>query len=335
MLSRSTLVAAVAATGFAAGLQTFVAAQSLRKITIAEPAHFVGYIPLYVALDQGLFERRGLDVTNITATGGAHVSALVSGDVWANLGGPESDAMANVGKADPLRAVCNLINRAIIYLCAKKGLAPRSHSDADIAAMLRGKRIAGNRFGGSGDVLLRWYLAKIGLDPKNDVTIVNNADAAVGPLLIKQGQVDVCITQEPQIAYGVEQGVWDEPFFGFPSLGDFPLVVASVRGSTATREPQVVQAFTNGMIDALRVTASNRAVVDAVAHKEFPTLPEAGVKATLDRNYVDHAFSADGFISEKGFALDIDIAVKAGELSKAPAYADLVDMQFVRKAPRR
>lgn len=56
--------------------------EELKKITIAEPVHLTGYLPLYAAIHEGYFEEEGLDVEVVTATGGAHVTTVVSGDAW-------------------------------------------------------------------------------------------------------------------------------------------------------------------------------------------------------------------------------------------------------------
>lgn len=334
-LSRRSLLAGTASAGLLAGLGAPVTAQGLKPIVIAEPVHQVGYLPLYLAIDQGLFAKRGLAVTTITATGGAHVAALISGQVWGNIGGPESDAMANVGKADPLMSIVNVVNRANNYMIARKGLAPKSSSNADIAAMMKGKKIALNRFGGTPDLDGRWYIMRVGLDPKTDVTIINNADTAATPIMVKQGAADIAITTEPQITYGKELGIWDEPYFSFPSLGDYTYSVISVKKSTITGDPKTVQAFTDAMVEALGICAKNRFIVEAVAHREFPTMSQSGLWASLDRTYADHLWSKDGVISEKGYLLDMDVVAKTGEFTKPTPFADVVDMQFVKKTAEK
>jgi NitT/TauT family transport system substrate-binding protein len=288
-----------------------------------------------LAIDQGLFKSRGMDVSLVVATNGAHVTALVSRQVWGNIGGPESDAMANVGKADRLRTICNLVNRANVYVVARKGTGPKSSSNADIAAFLRGKRFALSRYGGTPDLLGRWLVIKVGLDPKTDIEAVKQADSAVVVAMMKNGAVDLAVTQEPFITAGIEQGLWDQPFYSFPSLGDFPFSVVSVRQSTINSEPLVVQAFVDAAVQALRLATNDRSVVEAMTHKEFPTLPPDGVKATLDRIYADNIWSTDGMVSEKGYQLDMDVVAKTGAFTKPVPYADVVDMQFVRKAQQK
>jgi NitT/TauT family transport system substrate-binding protein len=335
--SRRTWIGGAAAAAALLSVRVNVGAQNLKKIVVAEPVHQIGYLPLYMAIDMGLFAKRGLDVSTLTATGGAHVSALVSGGVWANIGGPESDAMANGngnGSNNPLVSICNVVNRANNYMIARKGLVPKSGSPADVAAMMKGKKIALNRYGGTPDVLGRWYIEKLGLNLTSDVTLINNADSSAAPIMVKQGAADIAITVEPQITFGREQGIWDEPYFGFPSLGEYAYSVISIRKSTIASEPQAVQGFVDAMVEALKITAASRSTVETAAHKVFPTLAEAGIKGALDRSYADNLWSKDGVISEKGYLLDMSIVAKSGEFTKTIGYSDVVDMTFVKKHPK-
>src|ERR1700689_4906899 len=167
-LTRRAAVASALAMGSAI-YSPKVFAQGAKSLVLTEPVHNLGYAPVYLAVDQGLFKSRGLDVSLVVATNGAHVTALVSGQVWGNIGGPESDAMANVGKADPLRTICNLVNRANVYVVARKGTGPKSNSNADIATFLKGKRFALSRYGGTPDLLGGWLVITVGLDPRRGI----------------------------------------------------------------------------------------------------------------------------------------------------------------------
>jgi NitT/TauT family transport system substrate-binding protein len=332
-ISRRTVLAGAASTGFAMFAGGHAKAADLKSIVIAEPVHQIGYLPLYMAVTSGAFAKRGLDVKLITATGGAHVTALVSGQVWGNIGGPESDAMANVGKADPLITICNVVARANEYMIAKKGLIGNAMPAAQIREILKGKKYALNRFGGTPDILGRWYLQKMGVDTGRDVTIINQADTAATPLMLRQGAADITITTEPQLTFGREMGVWDEPFFSFPSLGDYAYSTISVRKSTITSDRKTVQAFVDVMRDQLRLVATNRGTVERAVRNEFPTLSPSGVKGALDRMYADSIWSKDGFVSEKSYALDMQIVAKSGEFTKPAPYSEVVDMRFVKMRP--
>src|SRR5271168_953845 len=45
-----------------------VFAQGAKALVLAEPVHNLGYAPVYLAIDQGLFKKRGLDVSLVVAT---------------------------------------------------------------------------------------------------------------------------------------------------------------------------------------------------------------------------------------------------------------------------
>jgi NitT/TauT family transport system substrate-binding protein len=304
----------------------------LKKLVIAEPVHLIGYLPLYLAQREGYFKEQGLDVKVIQATGGTHVTAVISGDAWGVIGGVDSIALGNKGNSDPVTAVCNVVNRANVYLVAKKGIAPASGSDADLKAFLKGKKIVAGRHGGSPNLLTRYLLLRLGLDPDKDVQLVENADAATVVSMLQNGAGQVGNGAEPQISEGVAKGVWGEPFYKFPDLGDFSYSVMSVKKSTITKDPQTVQKFVNAVIKALKTVQSDKALAKKDLKAEFPTLSDSALKASLDRAYADNLWSPDGRISEKAVTNDMGVLVATGIYKGSYSYGTLVDMQFVGKA---
>src|SRR5580765_8645516 len=100
-------------------------AKPVKSLVIAEPVHSVGYAPVYAAIQKGYFAENGLKVEMFTATGGAHVPAVLSGEAWGFIGGPESNAMAAQQKPDDkLVSIVNIVNRANVYMVAKQGTQP-------------------------------------------------------------------------------------------------------------------------------------------------------------------------------------------------------------------
>ena len=308
-----------------------LAEEALRPITVSEPVHLIGYLPLYVAIHEGFFAEEGLDVTVVQATGGAHVTAVVSGDAFAAIGGVDSYNFANQGNADPIRAIVNCVNRANVYLFARKGLAPASDSDADMAEFLRGKVIVAGRYGGSPNVLTRYLVKSVGLDPDTDVVLSENADASTVTAMLQYGQGDIGNGGEPQISEGVTAGIFEEPFVKFPDLGDYAYSVIGVKQSTIDSDPETCEAFVRAMLRALAVVQTDRAVAERVLEKEFPTLTAEGRKAALDRAYEDHLWSEDGFISQQAVDTCMEATIVSGLFDGEYDYDKMVDMQFVEK----
>lgn len=303
--------------------------EKLKKITIAEPVHLTGYLPLYAAIHEGYFEEEGLDVEVVTATGGAHVTTVVSGDAWGNIAGPDSNALANIDSNDPIVSVVNVVNRANVYLMAGGDTPPAGASEEELAAYLEGKTIAAGRYGGSPNLLTRYLIMELGLEPGEDVLLEEPADASAVVSLVENGQADIANGAEPQIYDGIEKGVWNEPFYGFPSLGDYPYSVISVKQSTIDEDPETVQSFVRAITKALKAVDEEEELAMRVLKKEFPTTEEASLQASLDRAYADELWSKDGYITEEATDKTMDVVTKTGVYKGDYKYEELVDMEFV------
>jgi len=228
--------------------------------------------------------------------------------------------------------VVNVVNKANVYLMAAKGTGPASSSPEDLKEFLKGKRIAAGRHGGTPNLVTRYLLISLGLDPEKDVTLEEPADGSTIVSMMQQGLVDVVNGAEPQIADGIAKGVWDEPFYKFPDMGDYSYSVLSVRKSSIEEEPETVQAFVEAVLEALQKVNEDPEFAAEIAAKEFPTLSETDVKSSLDRAYADGLWSADGFISEEALKLDMDVMHATGIFTDPYTYDELIDMQFVNKA---
>ncbi|CAM4430370.1 ABC transporter substrate-binding protein [Paenibacillus typhae] len=305
--------------------------KGLKKLVIAEPLHYTGYLPLYVAQQEGYFEEEGLEVEMLQAAGGAHVTSVVSGDAWGVIGGPESNALANIGNSDPIISVSNVVNRANVYLMAKKGTAPAGGSDEELKAFIEGKKVNAGRHGGTPNLLTQYLLLELGLDPKKDVQLLEPADGSTVVAMVQQGAADIANGAEPQISDGMEKGVWDEPFYKFHDMGDYAYSVLSVKKSTIEKDPETVQKAVNAVVKALKAIQEDQAMAMKVLKAEFPTLSDAAAQAALDRAFEDQLWSPDGIISEEALDKDMNVMIKTGIFKGEYTYGGLVDMQFVNK----
>ena len=308
-----------------------VAEGGLTRLTVAEPVHLIGYLPLYVAIHEGYFAEEGLDVTVVQATGGTHVTAVVSGDAFAVIGGVDSNALANRGNADPIVGIVHCVNRANVYLFARTGLAPDSDSAEDMADFLRGKRIVAGRYGGSPNLLTRYLILQCGLDPDRDVTLMENADASTVTAMLQHGQGDIGNGGEPQISEGITAGIWEEPFVKFPDLGDYAYSIIGVKKSTIENDPDTCRKFVRAMLKALTAVQEDPALAARVLEMEFSTLTEAGRAAARGRAYDDCLWSEDGIITPRAVDMTMTVLAASGLYEGEWAYDQLVDMRFVEE----
>jgi NitT/TauT family transport system substrate-binding protein len=94
------------------------------KLVVSQAFQSLLYLPLYVALDDGLFAKEGLDVTKETAgSASAALSAVLSGSATFSLHGPEWAAIA-ASKGANVHIVANVVGAAAGWVAGARG-APR------------------------------------------------------------------------------------------------------------------------------------------------------------------------------------------------------------------
>jgi NitT/TauT family transport system substrate-binding protein len=323
-MDRRRFLGTAASVGLAAVARPYVANAAAREILVAEPVHSTGYLPLYVGMAKGYFDDAKVSIVTIE-TGSGHTNAVLSGQAFAFIGGPEHDAFAKAKGAE-LRAVVNCVDRGNIYFCAAKGQGP---TGTDWASYMKGKTIAVGPVGGTPNSITRYLLKKWNLDARSDVTLVETANSAT--LAVVRGkQAQVGVATEPFVTQGVKQSVWEEPFYNVPKeLGSYAYSTLNVRLDSIQKDPELVRTFVRGMVKGLQFTYSNPDEASAIAKVQFPTMAQDDLRATLDRSFADQMWSKDGMISKEAWATAKAVVMEAGILKSDVAYESIIDMSFV------
>ena len=321
--STATLGATV---GLTLAAPPFIARAATKELLVAEPVHSTGYLPMYIAMAKNYFAESDIAVKIVTIeTGSGHTNAVLSGQAFAFIGGPEHNAFAKAKGAE-LRAVVHCVDRGNVYLCAAKGQDPK---DRDWPAYMKGKTIAVGPYGGTPNSIMRYLLGKWKLDPKRDVTLIEVPNSAV-PAAVRGGQAAIGNSTEPMITQGIRNGFWSEPFFNVPKeLGPYAYSTINVRLDSIQKEPEVVRGFVKGMVKGLKFLYANPNESAEIAKKQFPTMPLEDLKATLDRSFRDEMWSKDGMISKESWATGSSVVREAGILKTDVKYEEIIDMSFV------
>ncbi|MDB5084597.1 MAG: transporter substrate-binding protein [Bacilli bacterium] len=297
-----------------------------KQLVIAEPLHSIGYLPLYVAIRQGFFQ--GITVKVVTLTGGsAHTNAVLSGQAFGFIGGPEHNAFAEVKGAN-LRAIVNVVNRGNVYLVARSDLSPGT----DIKSFIKGKTIVTSQYGGTPNSIIRYLLSKWGYDVQTDVTL-KEVDSAAIPEILKQKQGDIAVVSEPMLTQGIQQGIWNEPFYNVPKeSGPYAYSTVNVKLDSVKSDPKTTQAFVDGMIKGLAFLRDNKAESMKIAKLEFPTMSEQLLQATVDRSYADNIWEFSGQVTKQSVDTALAVVRSAGLLKDDKiGYDNIIDMDFVNK----
>ena len=169
---------------------------------VAEPVHGIGYLPLYVAIAKGYFDELGLDVKIVTIeSGSGHTNAVLSGQAFAFIGGPEHNAFAKLKGARAARRGQLSSIAATSISCAAKGQEP---TGTDWPAYFKGKTIAVGPFGGTPNSITRYLLGKWKLDAKKDVDADRDHESA-DHRRGEDRQAQIGAVTEPLVTQGIRK----------------------------------------------------------------------------------------------------------------------------------
>lgn len=304
---------------------------NLTQLVITEPTHGIGYLPLYAGIHKGFFVEEGLEVEVATLQGGgAHTTAVLTGEAWAFIGGPEHNAFAKAKGAE-LRAIANVVDRGNVYLVARNDLnITPDAAQQNLGSLLRDKRIAVGFYGGTPNSILRYILSQEGLNPQTDVILIEG-DTPAGLAAVKTKQADFAITSEPILTQGIRQGIWSEPIYNIPKeLGPYAYSTINIRQESIEQEPEIVAGFTKALHRSIRFVYDNPEEAAKIAAKEFPTMAQTDLKATLDRAFADQLWSPDGMIRPEAWQTGHAVVRSADILKQDIGYDEIIDMQFVQ-----
>ena len=324
-------LAALAATTLAAcGDDDGTSSSGMTELVVAEPGHSLGYLPLYVAIDEGYFEDEGLDVEVVTLQGGgAHTNAVLTGQAWAFIGGPEHNAFAAArDNSVTIKAISNVVNKGNVYLVAQPG----ADTSGDLRSVLDGKTIVTSAAGGTPHSITMYLLDQAGLKNGDDVTVTESADPSAALAIMQQDKADVAVVSEPILGQGVTQGIWDEPFYNVPQeLGPYAYSTINVLEESYTEDPETVEAFIRAMQKGLTLVRDDKDRAVEIAKGQFPTLDEAVLEETIERALTDELWEWTGEVTPEAIETGLNIVRAAGILKDEGdpvQFEDIVDMSF-------
>ena len=301
-------------------LGTAPASAAALKATVSQAFQSMLYLPLYVALDEGLFEKAGIDVTKETAGApSVALSAVISKSAQFSIHGPEWTAVA-ASKGAPVGVIANVVNGAAVWIATTPDFAFKDVHD------LKGQTIVTGLMPTTSTSLFLKLLKENGMT-KDDVTLTQvQLGTEPGPFLA--GQAKVAVLYEPGLDQVAAKGM--KVVLGFPErYGAYAFSAVSARKDV---DPAAAQAFVNGMQAAIRLMQAEPARAAAVAKKEFPNLDPAVVEAAVKRMMGDKVYPESVDITPDALKIALDTQIALGNLAAQPDYATFVRREFIAKA---
>jgi len=248
-------------------------------------------LPVWVAKRQGYFKSENLLVEPIVFTSGTiNSQAALAGETDIALGsGTEVFTIRLAG--EDARFFFGISN----FMPFKLYVNPAIKSPKD----LKGKKLAVSRFGAQSDFLTRHAIAKLGLDPSKDVTILQIGSTPARYAALKSGSVDGTIMWFPVTLIATHEGYrmladLNDIISDWPYLGYY----AMARVLNAQREK--VTRYLRAHVKALEWLRDN---------------PKAGIKVLTDDVKIAPEYAEAGYMEfMKSFAFDGRVPIAGFEL---------------------
>ena len=232
-----------------AGEASFAAVR-LEPLTIGY-SNFTGtYAPLWIAVEEHLGAKYGLDLKAIYAGRIRPQQLLATGEVPIVLATATGTITSHILGVKDQVVVATITNKVTTSLFAKP--------EIKTVEELKGKVIATGRPGAFLDAMVRYVLrSKFNLVPDKDVRFLPSGEPALSFQALERGVVDGAAMSSPYMFIARKAGMRE--LANFDKLGvEYPYTSVVVLRQTAAKNPDLVEKFVKTIAEGIHIFKTNK-----------------------------------------------------------------------------
>ena len=313
-----------------AGGSASVQAQNPGEVRIGHNRAW-GNPALLIGITQGHFEKAGVKVVERSFNNPADiVQAIATGDLDAGVS-PSGVLFTAIQRGVKISAVAlaqGSHNPPVSYVV-------RTDSGIDKVGDLRGKTLGIAGFGGTGDLYLRYWITKAGINPKSDVKITFVPFHLTLPAIVNKqidiGLIDSVLAVKAQRQHpGQTKVLFDYVDVTKDAIGNANTnaLLLVFGGAFVERDRQTAVRFLEGYLRAIQSIHADpkKALSDWASASKEDAIRALTAPVTLPR---------DGKVYLDAFKFEADLALKFGYLKQPIDVRTAVDNSLIEEAAAR
>ncbi len=300
-----------------------------KLVRLNEVTRSVFYAPQYVAIAQGYFKEKGIEVEITTGQGADNVmTAVLAGQSDIGFAGPEASIYVyNEGKEDHTQVFAQLTKRDGSFLVA------RDKTDEFDWNQLKGKTVIPGRKGGVPYMTFEYVLKQKGINPSTDVNLDDSISFDLMAGAFAGGNAEYVTLFEPTASMTEEQGAGYIVASVGAEAGEIPYTAYFAKKSYIAKNEELIQNFTDAIYKGQKWTQEHSAKEIAELIKDFfPSTDVKMLENSIQRYKDIDAWNKTPVLTEEAFNKLQDVIEEAGELEKRADYEKVVNNKYAEQS---
>ena len=306
--------------------------QNMKTIKVNEVTRSVFYAPQYVAINNGYFKEKGINIELTTGQGAdAVMTAVLANQCDIGFAGPEASIYVyNEGKEDYTQVFAQMTKKDGSFLISRSSNENFNWKD------LKGKTVIPGRKGGVPYMTLEYVLRKNGLDPKKDVILDDSIKFDLMAGAFASGNADYVTLFEPPASLTQNQNKGYIVASVGEEAGEIPYTAYFAKKSYIEKNEDIIMDFTEAIYKGQQWVKQHSANEIAETIKTFFPDTDSGLLSTVIQNYKDiDAWNDTPLLKQESFERLEEVMTMAGELKEKVPYEKIINNKYAKEVIKR
>ena len=305
--------------------------EELQTINVSEVTRSVFYAPQYVAINNGFFEKNGINIELTTSSGAdAVMTQVLANQCEIGFAGPEASIYVyNEGKEDYCQVFAQMTKKDGSLLVSKNPNENFEWTD------VKGTTIIPGRKGGVPFMTLEYVLKQNGINPETDVTLDDSIKFDLMAGAFTSGDAEYVTLFEPTASLTELEGKGYVVASVGEAAGEIPYTAYFAKKSYIEQNEETIQNFTNAIYEGQQWVKNHTSLEIAEAIQSFFPDTEIDLLEKSIQSYKDiDAWNETPVLKEESFNKLQEVMQLAGELTNKAPYDKIVNNKYAEESAK-